>query len=120
MRRTAMPKLSLRPFATIEEGLDAYLGYNFTRLENVFERMSDTATGSVVVTGTATVATGLARVDGVVAMIDTDHSAAAAFARALPGAAAGTIDIRVLTNAFLVSAAATPVRWVAVGELVLS
>lgn len=115
-----MPKLSLRPYASIQEGLDSYLGFNFTRLENVFERMPDTATGTVLVTGTATVATGLARVDGVVADLDVDPSAAAAFARALPGAAPGTIDIRVFSDTYVISVAASGVRWVAVGELVLS
>lgn len=115
-----MPKLSLRPFAFIEEGLDTYLGYNFTRLENVFERMPDVATGGDLVTGALNVATGLARVDGVVASLDQAPAAAGAYVRAAPGAAAGSIDLIVYTSTFGVSIVAVNVSWVAVGELVLS
>ncbi|MGH9982415.1 MAG: hypothetical protein ACRD8W_00475 [Nitrososphaeraceae archaeon] len=115
-----MPKLSLRPFAHIEEGLDAYLNANFTRLENVFEKMPDVETGVSIITGLGTVVTPLGRVDGVIAMLNVDASSAAAFVRAAPGVSAGTIDIRVLTSAFAVSITAVSVRFIAVGELILS
>ncbi len=114
-----MPKLGLRPYAVIEEGLDQYLAYNFNRLENVFERMQDVVTGVISVTGQQSVATGLASVSGVVAAFTTDPSAGAAFLSCVP-AAQGQITIRVLTNGFALSIIAVSVRWIAVGELVLS
>lgn len=114
-----MPKLGLRPYATIEEGVGEYLGYNFTRLENVFERMADVIVGTTTVTGSATVNTGLAVVDGVVCGFATDPVAGACFISAAPGSA-GTITIRVLTSAFALSVTAISIRWVAIGELVLS
>lgn len=115
-----MPKLSLRPFAFIEEGLDQYLGYNFTRLENVFERISDSATGSQLVTGTMNIATGLARVDGVTASLEGAPVAGACFVRSAPGAAAGSIDITIYSSTFIISVIAAAIRWIAVGELILS
>ncbi len=114
-----MPKLGLRPYSIIEEGLDQYLGYNFSRIENVFERLLDVATGVVAVTGQASVATGLATVGGGVAAFTTDPSAGAAFISCVP-AAQGQITIRVLTSAFALSITAVSIRWIAVGELVLS
>lgn len=114
-----MPKLGLRPYATIEEGLDQYLGYNFQRIENVFERTEDVMTGSLTVTGQASVATGLAAVSGAVAAFGTDPSANAAFLSCVPSSA-GQITIRVLTSGFALSITAVSIRWIAVGELVLS
>lgn len=114
-----MPKLGLRPYATIDEGLESYIGYNFARLENVFERIQDVMVGSTVVTGTATFATGLATVDGCVACLGVDPSVGAAFVQCSIGAS-GQITVRVLTSAFAVSVTAVTVRWVAVGELVLT
>lgn len=114
-----MPKLGLRPYATIEEGLDQYLGYNFVRLENVFEHMEDAVAGVTVVTGSASISTGLAEVNGVVANFRTDPSAGAAFIACAPGTA-GTITIRVLTNAFVLSTIGVSIQWLAVGELVLN
>lgn len=114
-----MPKLGLRPFSVIEEGAEAYFGYNFMRIENVFERMEDVVTGLVSVTGQADINTGLATVDGCVAAFTTDPSAAAAYLVCFP-ATAGLITVRVLTNAFAVSITAVSIRWIAVGELVLS
>ena len=114
-----MPKLGLRPYATIEEGLDQYLGYNFQRLENVFERVEDVVTGVSAVTGAASISTGLAVVDGAVAAFVTDPTANAAYVSCVPGSA-GQITIRVLTSAFALSITAVSIRWIAVGELVLS
>jgi hypothetical protein len=114
-----MPKLGLRPYATIDEGLESYIGYNFARLENVFERTQDVMVGSTVVTGDATIATGLATVDGCVACLGVDPSANSAFVQCSI-ATTGQIRIRVFTSAFAVSVTAVTVRWVAVGELVLT
>lgn len=114
-----MPKLGLRPFATIEEGLDTYLGYNFTRLENVFERIEDTKSDVVSVTGSTVVNTGLAIVTGVVASLVTDPVAGAAYVTAVPGAA-GTVTIKVFSSGFAASVIAVSVQWIASGELVLA
>lgn len=114
-----MPKLGLRPFSVIEEGAEAYFGYNFMRIENVFEQMEDVKTGIVTITGQGDVNTGLATVEGVTAAFTTNPSAGAAYIVCFP-AGAGLITIRVLTNAFAVSITAMSIRWIAVGELVLS
>lgn len=114
-----MPKLGLRPFSVIEEGAEAYFGYNFMRIENVFERLEDVVTGVTVVTGQASIQTGLATVDGCLAGFITDPIAGASYVSCVPGAA-GIITIRVLTNAFALSITAMSIRWAAIGELVLS
>jgi hypothetical protein len=114
-----MPKLGLRPFSVIEEGAESYFGYNFTRIENVFDRLEDVVTGVTSVTGNASIQTGLATVDGCLAGFSTDPSAGAAFISCAPGAA-GIITVRVLTNAFVLSITSVSIRWVAIGELVLS
>lgn len=114
-----MPKLGLRPYATIEAGLDSYVGYNFQRIENVFERMEDVVTGSVTVTGSANVQTSLAVIDGVLAGFLTDPSAAANYVVG-SSTGGGVITIRVLTSTFALSTTPVSIRWVALGELVLS
>ena len=115
-----MPKAGLRPYSTIEEGLDQYLGYNFNRIENIFEKNRDAIGGSVTVTGTVTVKTGLAFVDNCVACLGSAPSSGACFVRANPGSAAGTVEVTVYANTFAVSTLAVLVRLVAVGELFLS
>lgn len=114
-----MPKLGLRPYANIDEGLESYIGYNFSRLENVFERMQDVMNGVTMVTGDATFATGLASVDGCTACLGVDASAAAAYVSCSP-TSAGQMRVRVFTSAFALSITAVSIQWVAVGELVLS
>lgn len=115
-----IPKAGLRPYSVIEEGLDQYLGYNFNRLENLFERTRDALAGNVTMTGLATITTGLAFVDNVVACLASVPSAAACFVTANPGSSSGTVDLRVYTNAFVDSTTPVTVRWVAIGELVLT
>ena len=114
-----MPKLGLRPFAVLEDGLEGYLGYNFNRLENVFERMEDVLTGSIQVTGDLIFATGLTTVTQAVACIRTDPSAAAAYIACIPQGG-GNIRVRVFTSAFALSVTAVFIQWIAAGELTLT
>jgi len=114
-----VPKLGLRPYAVLEEGLEGYLGYNFNRLENVFERMEDVLSGTVQVTGDLTFATGLTTVTQAVACLRTDPSAAAAYVACIPQAG-GTVRVRVFTNAFALSVTAVFIQWMAAGELTLT
>ncbi len=115
-----MPKASLRPYATIAEGLDQYLGYNFNRIENLFEQTKDTTEGATTVIGTATVATGLAIVDGVTAGFVNAPGAGGAYVSAVPGSSAGTIIISVYQTSFAASVIGVTIQWIAVGELVLN
>lgn len=115
-----MPKLGLRPYATIIEGLDEYLAYNFMRLENVHERMPDVTSGGITFTGTATIATSLGRVDGVSVCLASAPVAGACFLRAVPSAVAGAIDVIAYSNGFVQSVIAVSIYWVVVGELILS
>lgn len=114
-----MPKLGLRPYANIDEGLESYIGYNFSRLENVFERMQDVMSGVTVITGDGTFATGLASVDNCVACLGVDASAGACFVACTP-TSSGQMRVRVFTSAMALSITAVSIQWVAVGELVLS
>lgn len=114
-----MPKLGLRPYATITEGLDQYLGYNFSRLENVFERIEDVRSGLTLVTGDATFPTGLAVCDGVTVCLFSDPTASAAFVTAQTGAS-GNIHVRVFASSLALSTVAVNVSWIATGELVLA
>lgn len=114
-----MPKLGLRPFAVIEEGAESYLGYNFTRLENVHEQMTDVRAGVKLVTGSAIIETGLANLDGVVANLSTDAQAGAAYVSAFVSSGSA-ITVRVLTSGFALSVIAVNVNWIAVGELILT
>lgn len=114
-----MPKLGLRPYAVIEEGAEAYFGYNFTRIENVFERMTDVKAGIQLVTGSAVIETGLANLDGVTVSLDTTPVAGAAYVKGVVSSASA-ITITVYTNAFAVSITPANVRWIAVGELILT
>lgn len=114
-----MPKLGLRPFSVIAEGAEAYFGYNFTRLENVFEHMTDVKASFSIVTGSLTIDTGLANLDGASASLESTPSANAAYVKVVV-ASATSITITVYTSAFGVSVVPATVRWIAVGELILA
>lgn len=114
-----MPKLGLILQAPIEGGTAAQLGENFTRLENVFETTLDVACGLAVVTGGASINTGLATVEGVTVTPDFPPSIGACYVAASIGTN-GLINIAVYTSTFVVSVTPVAVNWVALGELVLS
>jgi len=114
-----VPKLGLRPYAVLEDGLEGYLGYNFNRLENVFERIEDVLSGTLQVTGDSTFATGLTTVTQAVACLRTDPTANAAYVTCVPQAG-GTIRVRVFTSGFALSVTAVFIQWMAAGELTLT
>ncbi len=114
-----MPKLGLRPYSTIEEGAESYFGYNFTRLENVHENMTDVKASSTNVTGSAIIETGLANIDGAVVCLESTPSANAAYVKVAVSSTTA-ITVTVYTNAFGVSVVPATVRWIVVGELILA
>ena len=114
-----MPKLGLRPFAVLEEGLEGYLSYNFNRLENVFERIDDVTSGSISVAGSLTFATGLTTVSGAVACLSSSPSVNAAYVACTPQSG-GTIQVRVYNTGMALSIVGVTVQWVATGELTLA
>ena len=106
---------NLRPYVQLDEGLTEYLGYNFSRLQLILEQNPDTRAGTVTVTGSATVPTGLTLVQFVVASFQFDPSAAANYIAANI-ASGGNISIRVLTSTFALSTTPTNVNFFALGE----
>ncbi len=115
-----MAPLDLQKVSSAEPTLDhALIAYNFERIDVASEVVKDVVQARVNVTGSVTLVTGLASVEGVVASLSSDSVAGAAFVNAYRIVNSNQIVITVWSSTFVLSTIPAAVTYIAVGVMAL-
>ena len=95
--------------------IPTYLFQTFRLITDSFKNIPDMRTGVSLINGQSDFATGLTKVQEVLAGLNDDPVAGACFISGRPSATPGNALLRVFTNAFALSATPINVWWVALG-----
>jgi hypothetical protein len=104
-----------RPIPQDPNQLHGFLRESFRELQNSLQNINDERKGFFQVSGQSVLTTGLGKCLYAAAGLYDDPVAGACFVSAKPGAAVGSIQIRVFTSAFALSVTPINVWWMAFG-----
>lgn len=112
-----MPNVDLQPIAKSDASMLTYLDINFRRIADTLAALTNVEQGTLEVTGSVQIDTGMAEVINAYASFAGAPSADAAYVQIFPRGASfpKEIEIKVFTSSFAASTTPVDIAWYALG-----